>query len=162
MTGETILFGIIAGIAATWTMDMLASALRRIGLVVGAKGQWVGRWYLGMARGQFAHSNIADSPPLPGEQRAALIGHYAIGTVLAVLYFVGAEWMGVSQSGFLAAIGYGLATNVFPWFLLFPAFGFGLLGLQGPAELRLLRSSFLNHLAYGFGLWWTALVLSLV
>jgi hypothetical protein len=161
MTGETIVFGICAGVAATATMDVCAKALRRLGVIAGAKGKWVGRWYLGIARGQFAHSNIADAPALPGEERAAMIGHYLIGTVLAVLYFVGAICMGVSPDGLLVAIGYGLATSIFPWFLLFPAFGYGLLGLKGPTELRLLTSSFLNHLAYGFGLWWTATALPL-
>lgn len=161
MTGEPIIFGACAGIAATVTMDVLASAFRRVGLTEGVKGQWVGRWYLGIVRGQFTHANIADAPALPGEQRAAFIGHYAIGITLAVLYFVGADWMGVSADGFFAAFGYGFATNVFPWFLLFPAFGFGPLGVKGPSELRLLTSSTLNHLAYGFGLWWAATVLPL-
>ncbi len=59
MTGETIVFGVCAGVAATVTMDVLASACRRLGLTAGAKGQWVGRWYLGIARGHFVHSNIA-------------------------------------------------------------------------------------------------------
>jgi len=161
VSGQTILFGLCAGVAATVTMDLLASASRRIGLTVGAKGQWVGRWYLGMARGQFVHSNIAVAPEQTGEKRAALVGHYAIGIALAVLYVAGAGWLGVSPDGFLAAIGYGFATSVFPWFILFPAFGFGFFGLKGPPELKLFRTSLLNHLYYGFGLWWIAKVLPL-
>jgi len=161
MTGETILFGICAGIAATVTMDVLASAFRRVGLTVGARGQWVGRWYLGIARGQLVHSNIAAAPELPGEKRAALLGHYTIGIVLAVLYVVGTGRMGVSPDGFLVALGYGFATIVFPWFLLFPALGFGWFGRKGPPELRLLTTSAMNHLAYGLGLWWSAAALPL-
>jgi hypothetical protein len=34
--------------------------------------------------------------------------------------------------------------------------------LKGPPELKLFRTSVLNHLFYGFGIWWSALVLSLV
>jgi hypothetical protein len=60
---------------------------------------------------------------------------------------------------FLVAIGYGLATCVFPWFLVLPALGFGLFGLKGPPELRLFTSSLMNHLFYGLGLWWSAKVL---
>ena len=49
--------------------------------------------------------------------------------------------------------------DIIPWFLVFPALGFGLFGLKGPPELKLFTTSFLNHLAYGFGLWWIAKVL---
>ena len=136
MTGETIIsmmFGVCVGVAATVTMDVLSSASRRFGLAAGAKGQWLGRWYLGIARGQFVHSNIAASPQQAGEKRAALVGHYAIGIALAVLYVVGAGWLGVSPSAFFVALGFGFATCVFPWFLLFPAWGFGLFGLRAHA-----------------------------
>ena len=161
MTGETFVFGICAGVAATVTMDVLTNAFQRVGLTVGAKGQWVGRWYLGIARGQFVHSNIAVAPERLGEKRAALVGHYVIGIALAVLYVAGAGWLGVSPDEFLVALGYGFATSVFPWFLLFPALGFGFFGLKGPPELRMFTTSLINHLSYGFGLWWIAKVLPL-
>jgi hypothetical protein len=155
------LAGIFAGVAATMTMDVLGSIFRRAGLAVGAKGQWVGRWYLGIPRGRFAHPNIAEDPELPGEKQAALIGHYIIGIILAVFYIAGTGWLGVPPDGFLVALGYGLATTVFPWFLVLPALGFGAFGLKGPPELKLFLTSLLNHLSYGFGLWWTARVLPL-
>ena len=164
MASETIVsmvFGVCVGVAATVTMDVLASASRRVGLGAGAAGQWVGRWYLGIARGQFVHSNIAAAPEQAGEKRAALVGHYAIGIALAVLYVVGAGWLGVSPGVFLVALAYGFATCVFPWFLVFPALGFGWFGLKGPTELKLFTTSLMNHLFYGFGLWWIAKVLRL-
>ena len=161
MTGETIRYGVCIGVGATVTMDVLGSGVRKLGLAAGAKGQWVGRWYLGIARGRFAHANIAASPEQPGEQRAALVGHYAIGIALAVLYVVGAGTLSVSPGGFPLALGYGLVTCVFPWFLVFPALGFGWFGRKGPPELRLFTASLLNHLSYGFGLWWVAQALGL-
>jgi hypothetical protein len=106
----SMVLGVCVGIAATLTMDVLATLSRRLGLAAGAKGQWVGRWYLGIARGQFVHTNIAASPERAGEKRAALIGHYAIGIALAVLYVIGAGWLGVSPGAFLVALGYGLTT----------------------------------------------------
>jgi hypothetical protein len=164
MTGATtalIVFGVCVGAAATVTMDVLAIMPRRLSITAGAKGQWIGRWYLGIVRGQFLHSNIAVAPERAGEKRAALVGHYAIGIALGVLYVVGAGWLVVSPGTFLLALGYGVATRVFPWFLMFPALGFGLWGLKGPPELRLFRTSLINHLFYGFGLWWIAKVLPL-
>ncbi|MBW2523200.1 MAG: DUF2938 family protein [Deltaproteobacteria bacterium] len=149
------------GVAATATMDLLGSVARKAGLTVGAKGTWVGRWYLGIAQGQLAHSNIAAAPERAGEKRAALIGHYLIGIALAVFYVLGAGWLGVSPGGLLVAVGYGLATCVFPWLLVYPALGFGAFGRRGPPELRLLTTSVVNHFFYGIGLWWSAMVLPL-
>jgi len=156
-----MLFGVLVGIAATVTMDVLGMISHKLGITVGAKGQWVGRWYLGIARGKFFHSDIEAYPEQAGEKRAALIGHYAIGSALAVIYVVGAGWLGVSPGAFFIALGYGLATCVFPWFLLFPALGFGWFGLKGPPELRLFTSSLINHFFYGLGLWWAANVIPL-
>jgi hypothetical protein len=164
MTAETIVtiaLGACVGVAATVTMDLLGSVCRKAGVTAGAKGIWVGRWYLGIARGQFVHSNIADAPKRAGEKWAALVGHYLIGSTLAVLYVFGAGWSGVSPDGLVVALGYGLATCVFPWFLVFPALGFGAFGRRGPPELRLFTSSLMNHLCYGLGLWWSANVIPL-
>jgi hypothetical protein len=159
MIGKEILFGILVGVAATVTMDVLSSASRKIGLTVGAKGQWVGRWYLGITRGQFVHPNIDDAPEQKGERRAAQIGHYIIGIVLAIFYVAGTIWMGVPPESLLVALGYGLATCVFPWFLVYPGLGLGVFGIKGPPELKLLTTSLTHHLFYGFGLWWGATVL---
>ena len=164
MRGETmvsILAGVIVGVAGTVTMDLLASVSRKLGLSAGAKGEWVGRWYLGIARGQLIHSDIATSPEQSGEVRVALVGHYVIGTTLAVLYVLGSKAVGLSPSSFFTAVGFGLATCVFPWFLMFPAIGFGLFGRKGSPKLRLFTTSLMNHLFYGLGLWWISKLLLL-
>ena len=90
-----------------------------------------------------------------------MIGHYLIGITLAVFYVAGAGWLGLKPDGFFLAVGYGLITSVFPWFLVLPSLGFGIFGMKGPLELKLFRSSLLNHLAYGFGLWWSLKLLPL-
>lgn len=164
MTGDmmvSVLFGAGVGVAATMTMDVLSAYARRIGLAAGAKGAWVGRWYLGIAQGQFVHSDIATAPERVGEKQAALVGRYLIGIALAVVYVVGAGLSGVSQGDLVVAVGYGLATCVFPWFLVLPALGFGVFGAKGPPELKLFTSSVLNHLFYGLGLWWSSKLLQL-
>jgi hypothetical protein len=153
--------GAVVGIAATVTMDVLSIVARRAGLVVGADGKWVGRWYLGMARGKFAHTNIAASPELAAEGRTALIGHYLIGIILAIVYVAGAPALGLNPGSIAVAVGYGLATCVFPWFMVYPALGFGAFGRQGPSELKLTVSSVWNHLFYGLGLWWASALLPL-
>lgn len=161
VTGETVALGVVMGLASTLTMDVVAGVSRRLGLANGAKGQWVGRWYLGIARGRFVHANIIDAPEQRHEGRAALIGHYVIGAVLAVFFLAWTGWVCVSPDSFLVALGYGLATSVFPWCLVFPALGFGVFGRNAPPGLKLFTTSLVNHLAYGFGLWWTAKLLPL-
>ena len=164
MNGETmvrLLGSVLVGVAGTVTMDVLASVSRKLGLAMGAKGQWVGRWYLGIAQGRFVHEDITTVPEQPGETRAAVVGHYIIGITLAVLYVFGVEWVGASPASFVVAVGYGLGTCIFPWFLVFPALGFGVFGRRGPRELKVFSASVLNHLGYGLGLWWIANVLRL-
>ena len=161
MTVETAVFGVCAGIFATATMDVLANVFNRMGLTAGARGQWVGRWYLGIFKGRFVHADIEAFPEQAGEKQAALVGHYVIGTVLAVFYITAAQWFTIPPDGFFTAVGYGLVTCVFPWFLVLPGLGFGICGWKGPPELKLFRSTLMNHISYGLGLWWTAEVLPL-
>lgn len=156
-----IVDGVVVGVAATVTMDVLGAVARRAGVAAGASGKLVGRWYLGMARGRFVHSNIAEAPEQPGEVRAAMVGHYLIGIALAVVYLFGAGWLGLSPASLGVALGYGLATCVFPWFLVYPSLGYGTFGLKGPREMKPIISSVLYHLFYGFGLWWASWALGL-
>ena len=158
---DSILAGVIVGVTGTVTMDILATISRKLDLSAGAKGEWVGRWYLGIARGHFVHSNIAISPKQSGEVRVALVGHYVIGITLAVLYVLGVRAVGLSPSSFFSAVGYGLATCIFPWFMMFPAMGFGLFGRNGTPEFRLFTTSLMNHFFYGLGLWWISMLLHL-
>lgn len=157
----SLLEGAVVGVAATVTMDVLGIVSRKAGLAAGAKGHWVGRWYLGIAQGHFVHANIATAREQPGETRAALAGHYIIGIALAIFYVIGLRAIGLSPASFVVAVSYGLATCAFPWLLVFPALGFGVFGRKGPPELQLFAASLLNHFFYGLGLWWISNLLRL-
>jgi uncharacterized membrane protein YagU involved in acid resistance len=145
--------GLVAGVVATLVMDLGAAVLRKLGVTAGVPPLLFGRWLAYLARGQLFHDDIATSAAMPVSMPLALLTHYAIGVALAVGYVAltrawplerGPEW--------LVAVGYGVATSVFAWFLMFPAMGFGVFGARGPAELLLFRTSLLNHLLYGVGL----------
>lgn len=164
MTSETIVkivTIICTGVAATVTMDVLGLVSSKLGLTADAKGQWIGRLYLDLARSSFYHSNNAEYPEQPGEKTAAMVGHYVFGILLAGFYLVGADWLGISPGSLFIALGYGLATSVFTWFLVFPALGFGLFGIKASKRMKLLKTSLLNHIYYGFGLWWIIQLLPL-
>ncbi|PLX32339.1 MAG: hypothetical protein C0600_02895 [Ignavibacteria bacterium] len=148
---------LISGTAATATMDVLTTIARRLGFANGAKGAWVGRWYLGMFHGRFAHVDITSLPEHRGEKAVAMAGHYAIGIVLAIAYVYGCWWLGLSPRSFLAATGFSTSTVVFPLFVVYPALGFGCCGSRS-SDLKPLQTSFLSHFFYGIGLWWGILV----
>jgi hypothetical protein len=148
-------YSALAGIAATLTMDVLGRLAVRLGWIRGAKSEWIGRWYIGMLRGVFSHSDIRQAGSAANEKQVALAGHYLIGIALAVVYFVLATWMRLDPAGPLPAIGFGIATSVFPLGLVYPALGFGWLGSRSPAGLRPVTTSLWNHFAYGLGLWWS-------
>ncbi|MCB2204600.1 DUF2938 domain-containing protein [bacterium] len=152
-----ILDALLGGVAATVTMDLLTGIARRFRFAEGAKGAWVGRWYLGMLHGRWVHADISTSPECRGEKTASLAGHYMIGTVLAAVYVHGAGWLGLSPESLPNAVGFGIATVIFPLFLVYPGLGFGCCGRR-VSQLKPLQTSYLSHIFYGIGLWWSMLV----
>jgi hypothetical protein len=86
------------------------------------------------------------------EKLHGYITHYAIGVGLAVPYVLGWNLLvgGPASPGW--ALGYGVATTVASYFLVFPSMGSGVFGRRSPAGLRAPLSSLANHLFYGVGL----------
>jgi branched-chain amino acid transport system substrate-binding protein len=139
-----------AGIAGTATMDLLAFLAYKIGFLSGpVKPSLIGRWIIAMSRGRFRHQTIANYPAQPHEFAVGLVSHYSIGMALAVFYVLFAGWSGFKIASVKNAVLYGFLTNVLPWFVLFPSYGFGFFGFKGKG---LLRSSMFNHINYGMGL----------
>ncbi len=87
---------------------------------------------------------------------AALTGHYLIGVMLAVIYILAAGWLDILPGSVLFALVFGIATCIFPWFLVYPVPGFGMFGFRGLEELTLFITSFVNNIFCGFGQWWRA------
>ncbi len=146
-----------SGVLATLTMDSVAVALGLSGLIR-LKGHAVvpallGRWVIKVGQGAGLCSNLLAEPAYPGEVRTGWIAHYAIGSVLGILYayYRGSQWSG-GLSGWQTGGIYGLATCLLPWLLMYKAVGFGMFGARTPVQGMLLISSVLNHLVYGITL----------
>lgn len=58
----------------------------------------------------------------------------------------------VPDSSFLPGLLYGLVTVVLLWFVMLPAFGWGLFGKNGPPATRVVLAGLLTHFCYGIGL----------
>ena len=143
----------LIGILATFTMDVFSAAAIKLRLIAPLSRQLIGRWFASVARGQPFHTNISSESAINREAVIAVSVHYAIGVALACLYFGTTSALGLSPRNPITALGFALGTNILPWFLMFPAMGFGWFGNRGPAGTRLFTSSLVAHFFYGVGLW---------
>ena len=162
MDGRAFIVGLIVGILATVTMDVVALIALRIGIA--GRGprrtgpDLIGRWIGYFLRGKFRHTDILQTPALRGELVLGLAAHYLIGIVLTLLY-LGLLVVAHARPTALNSILYGTATTVLPWFLMFPSQGMGWLGRDAPGDAHLARVSLFNHIIFGLGIaLWMAVI----
>jgi hypothetical protein len=155
-----IVRGALIGALATATMDLLTTTAAKLGWVALLPRGLIGRWFASVGRGEIVVRDIGQSRPVKHETGIAESVHYAIGIVLGLAYVLASSMLRLSPRSFLPALGFGLCTNAFPWFLMFPAMGYGWFGSRGPKGTRLFAGSLVAHCFYGVGLWLGALILS--
>ena len=154
MESRGFIVGLIVGILATVTMDVVA--MMALWLGIAGRGprrtgpDLIGRWIGYLLRGKFRHMDILQTPPLRGELVLRLAAHYLIGIVLTLVY-LGLLVMAHTTPTALSAILYGTATTASPWFLMFPSQEMGWLGLDAPGDAHLARASLFNHIIFGVG-----------
>ena len=146
--------GVPAGIVATVTMDAAMVAAAAIGGEAFASERVdpavIGRWGGGLLRGRLRHVDASLEVPSALDVPLGLMTHYLTGITLTQA-FVAIPWR---RPGLLfpAAVAYGLATSVFPLFVLFPSLGYGPLGLRSGEAPRLARIMLIGHAAFGVGI----------
>src|ERR1700758_5609043 len=88
MESRAFIVGLIVGILATVTMDVVALIALRLGIAGHGPRRTgpdlIGRWIGYLFRGKFRHTDILQTPPLPGELVLGLAAHYSIGIVLCI------------------------------------------------------------------------------
>jgi len=144
----------LGGIVGAVLMDVTETVAARAGISSGVNVGLVGRWFLGLTRGRFVHSDILDSPPVPGEVRAGWAFHLLVGGGgVALLYAALRQFSGPLPAAHhvLGGVLFGLATSALPWFILLPSFGWGCFGRRGPEGSNALLASPMSHIPYGFG-----------
>ena len=151
---NTYVLAYLGGIVGAVLMDITESMAARVGLTSGVNVALVGRWALGLMRGQWAHADIARSPARPGEVRMGWAFHFLVGGGgVALLYaaFVHAAGFAVPTHHLWGGVMFGAATSLLPWLLLLPAFGWGCFGRRGPRGSNALLASTVSHIPYGLG-----------
>ena len=144
----------LGGIAGAVLMDITETLAARVGLTSGVNVALVGRWALGLMRGQWAHADIARSPERPGEVRMGWAFHFLVGGGgVALMYAVVVKIASVSvpTHHLWGGVVFGAVTSLLPWLVLLPAFGWGWFGRHGPRGSNALLASTVSHIPYGLG-----------
>ena len=161
MESRAFIVGLIVGILATVTMDVVAVIALRLGIA--GRGprrtgpDLIGRWIGYLLQGKFGHTDILQTPPLRGELLLGLVAHFDRHRADPV--YLGLLVVAHATPTALNAILYGTVTTVFPWFLMFPSQGMGWLGRDAPGDAHLARISLFNHIIFGLGIaLWMAVI----
>ena len=158
-SGEVITaFAIGAG--ATFLMDLWNLFLKRAFGIPSLDYCLLGRWLSHMPAGRFRHASIGGAAPKPFECPVGWFAHYSIGMVFALVFMmlVSGEWL--ARPTLPPALLFGIATVVFPLFILQPSLGLGVAASRTPRPARARLKSLVTHTVFGVGLYLCALGLS--
>lgn len=159
--GASYILGAIAvGLGATLVMDLWNLFLKRAFGIPSLNYCLLGRWLRHMPEGTFRHASIAAAPQKPFECTVGSIAHYTIGVVFAIglVVLTSGDWL--DRPTLLPALLYGVATIVFPFFLMQPSFGFGIAASKTPHPTQARLKSLMTHTVFGVGLYVCALGVS--
>jgi hypothetical protein len=147
------------GIGATLAIDLWVSILKLFS-IKSLDYRYVGRLIGNIPKGKFSHNKIQDAPPIPHELIIGWTVHYLIGITFAFILIAvyGVGWL--DKPTFLPAIIIGLITSIAPFFIMQPAFGFGIALSKLPHPNLLRLKSLGTHLIYGIGLYVSAILLN--
>lgn len=151
---EILAWAFLGGLVGAALMDATETYAAKAGISSGVNIALVGRWFLGLLRGQFTHADILDSKPCPQEIKIGWAFHFLVGGGgVALIYPLFFQMMGLPlpNNHLLGGLLFGLATSLLPWLVLLPSFGWGLFGRCGPQGSNALLASTLSHIPYGLG-----------
>lgn len=152
---------VLVGAGATAVMDGWSVMLRMLGIPT-LDYALVGRWAGHLRRGKWAHPSIAKAEPIAGERPLGWVIHYAVGIAFAIMLVAvqGTAWLHAPT--WMPALIAGVATVVFPWFVMQPAMGAGIAASRTPTPLKNCLRSLAAHAVFGCGLYGAALLLKSV
>lgn len=159
---NVLIDAVLLGIGATIFMDVYALIIKKLWNIPSLDYRILGRWIGHFKDGVFSHPNIIQATPVQGEKALGWLAHYSIGIAFAfvLLLIWGEEWL-VYPTAF-PALFIGLATTLAPWFMMQPAFGFGIAASKLPNPTTARLRSLQAHLIYGIGLYLAGLFISIL
>lgn len=157
-----ILGAIAIGIGATLVMDLWNVFLKRTFNIPSLNYCLLGRWLRHMTEGTMRHASIAAAQQKRFECTVGWISHYTIGVTFALVFVVLAPGDWLARPTLLPALLYGIATVVFPFFIMQPSLGLGVAGSRTPKPAQARLKSLVTHTVFGVGLYVCALGVSYV
>ena len=146
------------GVGASLLMDAWNLLLKRAIGIPSLSYCLLGRWLLHMPEGTFSHSSISAAQEKRFECPVGWLAHYSIGVAFALgfLALQSGDWL--ARPTLLPALLYGIATVVFPLFIMQPALGLGIAASRTPKPTQARLKSLATHTVFGVGLYLCALV----
>lgn len=150
----------VLGVGATAFMDLWALFRARVLGIPSLNYALVGRWVGHMARGRFAHTSIAAAPPVRFELALGWLVHYLTGIVFATAFLaiVGLGWLAAPTP--LPPLVFGVVTVALPFFVMQPAFGFGIAAAKTPKPGVARMRSLVGHASFGLGVYLAGLLMA--
>ena len=148
-----ILVAIAIGLGATLLMDLWNLFLKRAFNIPSLNYCLLGRWLRHMPSGTLRHASIAGAEQKPFECTVGWIGHYTIGVAFAVMFVLLASGDWLARPTLLPALLYGIATVVFPFFIMQPSLGLGVAASKTPKPAQARLKSLVTHTVFGVGLY---------
>jgi hypothetical protein len=149
----------LVGIGATTAVDLWALARRRLLGVPLPDFGMLGRWLAHCLRGRFRHEKIAASAAVAHERLIGWTSHYLIGIAFAALLVAVAGIAWLRDPTLAPALAVGVATVVFPLFVMQPGMGAGIAGRRMPNPSAARIHSITTHAIFGLGLYAAAEIL---
>ena len=148
------------GVGATLIMDLWNLFLGRAFGIRSLDYCLLGRWLRHMPA-TFRHASIASAPRKAGECGVGWIAHYSIGISLALAFALAVSDQWIARPTLAPALLYGIATVVFPFFVLQPSLGLGVASANAPRPAVARLKSLVTHTVFGCGLYaWAAVLAS--
>lgn len=151
---------IAVGIGATVLMDLWNLFLKRAFSIPSLNYCLLGRWVRHMPSGTLRHASIAAAPEKPYECAVGWVSHYSIGVAFALVFVMlaSADWL--ARPALVPALLYGIATVVFPFFIMQPSLGLGVAASKTPKPTQARLKSLATHTVFGVGLYLSGLGVS--
>ena len=144
---------ILIGVGATLIMDIWAVIAEAVFGIPQIKFAMVGRWLGHMPGGDFTHDSIRQAAPIANELAMGWAAHYMVGILFAVCFVVTFGQRQLVRPSLAQAILFGVVTVVFPFFLLQPALGAGVMASNRPDPDFARFKSLMTHFSFGVGLY---------
>lgn len=155
---DVVIDGVLLGIAATVMFDMWILLQKCIGLPT-LNFAYLGRWVANFKDMKFIHTRIGEVSKVRFEVYIGIAAHYLIGILIALLLLMTKGVLWLQNPDIYSAVTVGIATVVFPLFIMQPAMGAGVASCNAAYPIKNSLKSVFNHMIFGLCLYWSGLFL---